>query len=253
MTSDIEKSLKSRINNISIEKNIASIALWQNLVLERFLIRIIHSKYVDHFVLKGGMLLSKLIDIQRETKDLDFAIQGLSNSLDEIQKVIQEIIQIKIDDGFSFKNLNIKKLLHPSMHYVGARINMDAYFGRIRFKVLIDLGFGDYIEPYENILSLTTNKNNALFESSIKLKCYPIDFIFAEKLQSIIDRKKMNSRMKDYHDLFLLTSQKDRKFSKQFLIILKKVFQHRNTELNLPIQFNDDGDCQRTCRLNYFF
>ena len=91
MKTDLEKSLKSRIKNIAIEKNISPISLWQNLVLERFLIRIAKSKYADSFVLKGGMLLSKLIEIGRETKDLDFAVQGISNNLKEIEKVIKKL------------------------------------------------------------------------------------------------------------------------------------------------------------------
>ena len=78
MKTDLEKSLRNRIKNIAIEKNISPISLWQNLVLERFLIRIAKSKYADSFVLKGGILLSKLIEIGRETKVLDFAVQGIS-------------------------------------------------------------------------------------------------------------------------------------------------------------------------------
>lgn len=238
MNTNIEKSLKSRIKNIAIEKNISPIVLWQNLVLERFLVRIAKSKYADYFVLKGGMLLSKLIEIGRETKDLDFAVHGISNNLNEIEKIIKEIVSFPINDGFVFKNLNVKEMPHPLMHYLGARVIMKALFGKISFKVVIDLGFGDFINPDAYVLPLTSSKKSALFESAIKLKCYPIDFIFAEKLHSIIVRGQDNSRMKDFHDLFLLINQKGNEFHDKFMFIIKKVFEHRNSKLVLPLNFS---------------
>jgi len=239
MKTDLEKSLKSRIKNIAIEKNISPISLWQNLVLERFLIRIAKSKYADSFVLKGGMLLSKLIEIGRETKDLDFAVQGISNSLKEIEKVIKEIISLPINDGFVFENLKIREMPHPLMHYLGARVNMKALFGKIRFKVVVDLGFGDFINPDEYVLPLTGNKQSSLFESVIKFDCYPIDFIFAEKLHSIVVRGQDNSRMKDFHDLYLLINQKGKEFHEKFMLIIEKVFEHRNSTFVLPLKFNE--------------
>lgn len=240
MKTDLEKSLKSRIKNIAIEKNISPISLWQNLVLERFLIRIAKSKYADSFVLKGGMLLSKLIEIGRETKDLDFAVHGISNNLKEIEKVIKEISSLPINDGFVFENLKVREMPHPLMHYLGARIIMKALFGKIHFKVAVDLGFGDFITPNEYVVPLIGNKKSALFESSIKLNCYPIDFIFAEKLHSIIARGQDNSRMKDFHDLYLLINQKGNEFHEKFMLIIKKVFEHRNASFLLPLKFNEN-------------
>jgi predicted nucleotidyltransferase component of viral defense system len=240
MKADIEKSLKSRIKNIAIEKNISPMVIWQNLVLERFLVRISNSKYADYFILKGGMLLSKLIEIGRETRDLDFAVNGISNSLNKIEKIIKEIISFPIEDGFVFENLNVREMPHPLMHYLGARVNMRALFGKIRFKVIIDLGFGDFINPDEYILPLTASKKSALFESSVKLNCYPIEFIFAEKLHSIIVRGQDNSRMKDFHDLLLLINQKGDEFHDKFMFIIKKVFEHRNSTLVLPLKFSEN-------------
>ncbi|MBN1216415.1 MAG: nucleotidyl transferase AbiEii/AbiGii toxin family protein [Candidatus Lokiarchaeota archaeon] len=240
MKTDLEKSLKSRIKNLSVEKNVSTIVLWQNLVLERFLVRIANSKYADYFVLKGGMLLSKLIEIGRETKDLDFAVHGISNNLNIIQNIIKEIISIPIHDGFAFDDLNVKEMSHPLMHYLGARVNMKALFGKIRFKVIVDLGFGDLINPDAYVLPLSGNNKESLFESSIKINCYPIDFIFAEKLHSIIERGRDNSRMKDFHDLYLLIHQKNNEFDDKFMLIIKKVFEHRNSKLVLPLNFNEN-------------
>ena len=234
-----EQALKERIKIISKELNISFNECFKKLLLERFLVRLSKSSYINKFIFKGGFLLSYLINIGRETKDLDFAIQGISNNLKEIEKVIKEIIFLPINDGFVFENLKVREMPHPLMHYFGARISMNALFDKIRFKVIVDLGFGDFINPDEYDLPLTGNKKSSLFESTIKFNCYPIDFIFAEKLHSIIVRGQDNSRMKDFHDLYLLINQKGNEFHEKFMLILEKVFEHRNSAFVLPLKFNE--------------
>jgi predicted nucleotidyltransferase component of viral defense system len=70
MTSDLEKSFKAKLRAIAKEKNRDPADLWQHLTLERFLVRLAKSKFRERFVLKGGILLSKYIEIGRETTDL---------------------------------------------------------------------------------------------------------------------------------------------------------------------------------------
>ena len=72
MTSDLEKSFKAKLRTIAKEQNRDPADLWQNLTLERFLVRLANSRYHEHFVLKGGILLAKYIERGRETNDLDF-------------------------------------------------------------------------------------------------------------------------------------------------------------------------------------
>ena len=86
MTSDLEKSFKAKLRAIAKEKNRDPADLWQNLTLERFLVRLAKSEYRKHFVLKGGILLSKYIEIGRETTDLDFLARKISNEVDWIEE-----------------------------------------------------------------------------------------------------------------------------------------------------------------------
>ena len=83
---------------------------------------------------------------------------------------------------------------------------MMAYFGKTRFKVAIDIGFGDIVNAVEYSIPLTAYSKGVLFESNVKLSCYPKEFIFAEKLETIIYRGSFNSRMKDFHDLYSMIS-----------------------------------------------
>ena len=240
MTSDLEKSFKAKLRAIAKEKNRDPADLWQSLTLERFLVRLAHSKHREHFVLKGGILLSKYIEIGRETTDLDFLARKLSNEIAELKVVFEEIANIDPKDGFVFQEIKVSELRHPHMGYPGAEISMMAYFGKTRFKVAIDIGFGDIVDPVEYAIPLTASSKGVLFESTVKLPCYPKEFIFAEKLETIIYRGSFNSRMKDFHDLYSLISSSQSPSFHNLEGIIRLVFEHRETPLTLPIAYTED-------------
>ena len=183
-SSDIEKSFKAKLRAISKEKNRDPADLWQYLVLERFLVRLAHSNYRNHFVLKGAILLSRYLDISRETKDLDLLALKLSNKIDELKPIFDHIFKIKMEDGFIFQEAEVRELDHVHMGYPGAQVTAMAYFGKIRFKLSVDIAFGDVIEPIRKSINLIAYSKGPLFEDSIELLCYPKEFIFAEKLRN---------------------------------------------------------------------
>lgn len=189
MTADLEKSFKAKLRAIAKEKNRDPADLWQTLTLERFLVRLARSKYRDQFVLKGGILLSKYLEIGRETTDLDFLAKKISNQVSSLQVAFEEIAEIDLHDGFIFKEVKVGELTHPHMGYPGVGISMMAYFGRTRLKVAIDIGFGDIVESIMYKIRLTNYSKGDLFEDSVELACYPKEFIFAEKLETILTSK----------------------------------------------------------------
>nr|WP_320412039.1 nucleotidyl transferase AbiEii/AbiGii toxin family protein [Candidatus Neptunochlamydia vexilliferae] len=107
--------------------------------------------------------------------------------------------------------------------------------------VRIDLGFGDIVKAIDYPVNLSSTKKGPLFESTITLRCYPKEFIFAEKLETVLFRGESNSRMKDFHDLYSLI--KFGKLShKNTEEAIKLVFNHRNTSFKeLPIRFKQTG------------
>jgi hypothetical protein len=207
-------------------------------IIERFLVRLCRSPYHAHFILKGGTLLARHIDIGRETKDLDFSIQRLSNEITVLQKAFNDIICAKIDDGFVFASPSVAPLDHFHMQYPGAQVKIEVRFGKARFPLFIDLGFGDLIQVREKELSLLSNANGPLFEPTLTVKCYPMEFVFAEKLETVIYRGGENSRMKDFHDLYTLVSSEKVLDRKDTAKAIQLVFAHRKTPLRLPIQFD---------------
>ena len=124
------------------------------------------------------------------------------------------------------------------MGYPGVEVSMMAYFGKTRFKVAIDIGFGDIVDPIEYPIPLTTSSKGGLFEGTVTLPCYPKEFIFAEKLETVIHRGSFNSRMKDFHDLYSMISSKP--FLGTIEEIIRMVFEHRETKLALPITYDED-------------
>lgn len=212
--------------------------VWHNVITERFLVRLYYSPYASHFILKGGMLLAKHLKLGRETKDLDFAIERLSNEMSSLQKVFVEIANIEMRDGFVFTNPTVKSLAHFHMQYSGAQVKMKVNFGKASFHLSVDLGFGDFVKVHEKEMLLLGDSQGPLFEPSVTLKCYPIEFVFAEKLETVIYRGAENSRMKDFHDLHTMICTKDAVDREKTKNAIDAVFSHRKTSLRLPIQFD---------------
>jgi len=240
MTSDLEKSFKAKLRAIAKEKNRDPADLWQSLTLERFLVRMAKSEHRNHFILKGGILLSKYIEIGRETTDLDFLARKISNEISGLKVIFEKIAAIDLHDGFSFQEIKIGELAHPHMGYPGVEVSMMAYFGKTRFKVSIDISFGDIVEPIEYSILLTTSSKGDLFERSVDLPCYPKEFIFAEKLETIIYRGSFNSRMKDFHDIYSMISSTTIPSFNNLEGIIRIVFENRETKLTFPITYEED-------------
>lgn len=241
MKSAIEQSIKEKIKALAKERETTFAELWKNMILERFLTRLAKSPYKDKFILKGGTLLAKYIHLGRETEDLDFFIQKLSNTEQSLRTVLQAICEVDPHDSFSFEVGKIKILDHSQLAYTGAEITLQGLFGATKTVIRIDLGFGDRVDPIEHSIDLTTTSKGPLFESRISLQCYPKEFIFAEKLETIVFRGGGNTRMKDFHDLYFLIS-----FDVLDISLTKKavelVFHHRKTSVKkLPVLFGKDA------------
>ncbi len=230
MKSAIEQSIKEKIKALAKERETTFAELWRNLILERFLTRLARSSYKEKFVLKGGTLLAKYIHLGRETQDLDFFIQKLSNTEQSLRTVLQAICDVEANDSFSFEVAKIKILDHSQLAYTGAEITLQALFGATKTVIRMDLGFGDRVEPIEHPIDLTATSKGPLFESRISLHCYPKEFIFAEKLETIVFRGGGNTRMKDFHDLYSLVRMDvlDSSLAKK---AVQLVFHHRKTSI----------------------
>lgn len=238
MNSAFEQSIRKRLQNIAKDRSLTPAAVWHNVVAERFLVRLCSSPYRSHFVLKGGTLLSKLLRLGRETQDLDFSVQQLSNQVPLLQTVFCQIVAIDLGDGFNFENPIVTPLDHDHMQYFGAQVRVDVHFGKAHFPLFIDLGFGDVVVPQDTKILLLGNSKGPLYESFLSIPSYPLEFVFAEKIETLIYRGPENSRMKDYHDLLVMISAAQVLDSVETERACRAVFGHRQTRLALPIKFD---------------
>jgi len=235
-----EQALKDRLQTIAKEKEIPFNACWKQLLLERFLARLSRSSHVNKFIFKGGFLLSYMMKIGRETIDLDFLLTRMNAEVKELQEVFEEIVSISLNDGFIFSFESIELLSQPHMEYPGYRTIFKASFAKMKDKIHVDVGVGDVVEPQNREIKLFEYRGKPFFEESISLLVYPIETIFAEKLETVLSKGSRNSRMKDFHDLLLLLRDKRLNNSKTLHENVKKTFDNRGTILK-PIQFDETG------------
>lgn len=235
-----EQALKDRLQVIAKERQIPFNQCWKQLLLERFLTRLSRSSFSDKFVFKGGFLLSYLLKIGRETTDLDFLLTKMPASEQEIQDAFEEIASTPTLDGFSFSYQGLSPLIQPHMNYPGYRATLQAHRGRMKDNIHIDVGVGDIVIPQSLHVQLFQYRGKPMFENEISLLVYPIETIFAEKLETVISKGAANSRMKDYHDLFLLVREKRLNDQKKLQLSLSQTFQNRGTSFH-HIAFDESG------------
>ncbi len=237
-----EQALKERLKTIANIERRTFNEVWRGMVLERLLVRISHSKHSKNFIFKGGLLLSYYLAIGRETKDADFLATELDANIPNIEKAFQEICAVGINDGFVFSYSNIAPLEQPHMNYPGFRVSLDLKFtGKMKDRIQVHIGVGDVVEPKEKSFELYQYKGKPIFEGSVSLRVYPIETIFAEKLETIISKGAANSRMKDYHDLLLLCREENIISVSKLINDISKTFRNRKTELTIPLNFSKES------------
>lgn len=227
-------SLKAKVKNLALKNNIDSSYILQTFMFEALLKRIEKSNYKDNFIIKGGFLLSSLFGVDnRTTLDLDTTLKGISLTKENIEKIIDEIINIDVDDNIEFSIFSIKDI-RLEEKYSGFCVHLNANFEGLKKHLLIDITTGDVITYREINFSYKT-----IFDDEIiNIMAYNIETIVAEKFEAILSKNIENTRMKDYYDLYIFTSLKWDKIDKE---ILKKAILNtcNNRESN---EYLNDSD-----------
>ncbi len=230
MNSSVENSVKDKLRIVAKITGRSFNEIWKTLILERFLSRLAHSDEVNEVVLKGGTLLSKYLPLGRETVDLDFSIAKPKINDVAILHKIENIALIDLQDSFTFTDLSVSSLRHPHLKYPGYEIRLVAEFGGSKTPFKIDIGIGDLVEKELKKIKLLNCNGKPLFEQEISLAVYPLEYILAEKLETVVYRGTLSSRIKDFYDIYLLLSGDYISIEKSANII-KQVFAHRQTKL----------------------
>jgi predicted nucleotidyltransferase component of viral defense system len=230
MSKSIEQSVKDKLKQVAKDRGVLFNFLWRQFVLERFLVRLSKSPHQDKLIFKGGMLLAKYMSLGRETTDLDFLLQKTKAQREHLEHLINEIIAVPVGDGFVFQNPEVSELLHMDAQYPMYRISILAALGQTKTRFAIDIGVGDAVEDQSLPIQLTHTPQGPVFEEGIFLRAYPIEYIFAEKLETACTRGPLNSRMKDYHDLWLMIETEGALDDDSLKKAIKKTFDTRGAK-----------------------
>lgn len=204
---NVAASLRQKLANLAKESKRPFAEILQYYAMERFLYRLSRSEYKDRLVLKGAlMFVAWGTPRSRATKDIDL-LARTDNSIANLVKVIQDICRIEVEaDGLVFDPALVKgEKIKEDADYEGVRLLFQGKLEQARIHMQIDVGFGDSVTPapaaieYPVILDLPAPN----------LKGYPPETVVAEKFEAMVKLGMINTRMKDFYDLWLLSRQFD--------------------------------------------
>ena len=236
-----EQTLKKKVNNIASDLGCDPQVIYKRLFFERFLVRIAKSEINNKFIFKGGHLLNYCMELGRHTRDIDFLMTQVQTKKDFIQKIFEKICATEINDGFKLQLQTITEMQQSHMPYPGFRmtIHIQIEKGKLRDTLQVDVGIGDAVKSKSRTIYLLSHKDEPFFEGFISLQTYPMETVFAEKLETVLSKKGFNSRMKDFHDLIVMSREPNLLNKELLKQSIEKTFSHRHTEQRFPIQFSD--------------
>ena len=195
-------SVRARLLNVAKQRNQQFQLLLTRFALERLLHRLSLTPHRDRFVLKGAMLVTTWLDNpHRPTRDIDFLGFG-DPSPEAMLNTFREICAVSIEDGVEFDVAALRvDQIREELEYGGLRIRTIATVGGARVNVVIDVGFGDAVEPGIEETELPV----LLDLPAPRLRAYARETVIAEKFQAMVMLGRANSRMKDYYDIWMLS------------------------------------------------
>ncbi len=225
---NISASVRQRLLNKAREKGRPFNELLQYFAMERFLYRLSKSPYVDNFVLKGALMLSVWeAPLSRPTMDIDL-LGRINNSVEAIVAVTRVICRQEVEpDGIAFDtNSIVEERITEDADYEGVRVRFKGSLDTAQIAMQLDIGFGDMVvlspelTDYPTILDLPPPQ----------LYVYSRESTIAEKFEAMVKLGILNSRMKDFFDIWLMLRQFD--FEGQKLsTAIAKTFSTRGTDI----------------------
>ena len=221
--------------------------------MERFLYRLSVIPEGASFVLKGGVMFRIWNEeTARPTRDLDL-LSSDTNDAKELSRIMAQACAVSFEeDGIVFDPKSIKATkIKEDADYEGVRIKLEGRLGTAKTPIQIDIGFGDVVVPRPITIDFPT----VIDLPAPRLKTYTKESVIAEKLHAMIFLGSMNSRMKDFYDIWLLASNFDFD-GKPLGDAVSKTFKRRKTDIEVdPIALSSKfaSDPQKQIQWNTFY
>ena len=196
-------AVKAKIKNKAGGDSDKSQIILRIYLMERLLERVSLSQYRDNFVLKGGLLVSSLVGVDmRSTMDVDTTVKSLPLNKRSVQKILEEIIAVKLEDGVAFRITKVQDIMEGH-EYEGIRFMIECTMDKLKQTIKVDISTGDEITPRAVAYKLPL----IIEDRSINLWAYNLETLLAEKLETIMVRAEANTRMRDFYDIHVLLEQ----------------------------------------------
>lgn len=247
---NVSASVRQRLLNYARTSKRPFAEVLQYFAMERFLYRLSVSPHSERFVLKGALLLSAWrASNSRPTMDIDL-LGKMSNEVEAVLQLMREVAQIEIpEDGIAFDPDSYSgETIREDADYSGVRVTFKGNLAGAKLHMQIDVGFGDVVTPAPEELSYPTILE---FPAPVLLG-YSRETVIAEKLQALVQLRMLNSRMKDYYDLWLLSRHPELDVA-TLRDAIQRTFRNRNTAIEaapvgLSAEFCEDHGKQAQWR-----
>lgn len=230
-----KNAVQAKINVLSKELNIKVNVLLATFFFDAFLLRLSKSEYSKDFIFKGGFYLSAIMGIQnRYTKDLDFKLTGQDLEERNLTDIIKEIISVSVEDNITFEFESISPIREED-EYGGFTVSLTGHLENIRQTVNLGIATGDPITPNAVIYKY----KRLLEEDTLDFQAYNLETVMAEKIQTVYNRGLLNSRSKDFYDIYIIYKLKWNEINIPDLkAAFKKTCEYRETIFTKESAFN---------------
>ena len=204
---DIAASVLARLKNRAKASGISYQQCLQLFMQEEFLRKLSKSGYHDHLILKGGLFIYTLTNFEsRATIDVDFLLQGYSNSIDTVQGLIEKILATPTGNDYIEMTARGFEEISPQRKYHGISAQIIGRIKNVRVPFNVDIGVGDVIIPKAEQREIQTQLPD--FNCPV-IKTYSLESTIAEKFDAILQRFELTGRMKDFYDIYYLSRRFD--------------------------------------------
>lgn len=234
---NIQASIHQRLLNVSKQSGRPFNDVAMYYAIERFLYQLSVSPHADNIVLKGGLLLRVWeVPATRVTRDIDL-LGKLSNDPDHIREMVREVCCVEVDDdGLTFDPDTVTTArIAEDADYEGVRAGFQGHFGKMPLAMQIDFGFSDVVTPHPEPISYPS----VLDHPPAQLMAYNRETVVAEKFEAMVKLGELNSRMKDFFDIYVL-AQHFAFDGRAVADAIQTTFQRRGTALeSQPVCFGE--------------
>ncbi len=243
--SNLSASIHQKLLNKATAEQRPFNELLQYYAIERFLYRLGESSYSQRFVLKGALVfLAWQAPLTRPTRDIDL-LGFTENSVENLVQIVREICDQAVEpDGLSFDPKSMEgEIIKEDADYQGVRVKWLGYLGKARINMRLDVGFADIVTPAPKEMEIPIILDGL---NKPCIRAYPPETVVAEKFQAMVALGTVNSRMKDFFDLWYMANSMEFELG---LIreAIENTFKQRNTPIpkQMPIALTKEYAVQK--------